>query len=106
MFSKSRWQCHFLNLISNAGKHKKRDEELRNDITAALEELQDDVFDNIEDHAMRNERVRKSPRKSDKIYVQKKNKFEAIPRPTVHLNRQSAQDIEEAKSEKRWVIEI
>lgn len=74
---------------------------MRNDITAALDELQDDVFDNIEDHAMKSERARKSPRKSDKLYVQKKNKFEVVPRPNYHLNRQSAQDIEEAKSEKR-----
>lgn len=92
-----------MQVFSIPGKHKKRDDdyELRNDITAALEELQDDVFDNIDEHTMRSERARRSPRKSDKLYVQKKNKFEVTAKPSSHLNRQSAQDIEEAKPEKR-----
>lgn len=85
------------------GKHKKRDDdyELRNDINVALEELQDDVFENSIEDYMKSERVKKSPRKSDKLYVQKKTKFEVTTRPSNHLNRQSAQDIEEAKFGKR-----
>lgn len=55
----------------------------------------------MDENTSRSERVKKSPRKSDKLYVQKKTKFEAVARPSSHLNRQSAQDIEEAKSEKR-----
>lgn len=76
-------------------KHKKRDEEFepRNDITVALEELQDDVFENNEEFN-KVEKVKKSPKKSEKVYVQKKNKFEAVSRPN-NLNRQSAYDFEE-----------
>ncbi|KAJ8945497.1 hypothetical protein NQ318_017940 [Aromia moschata] len=85
-------------------KHKKRDEdlELRNDITVALEELQDDVFENShEDFNNKTERMKKSPRRSDKLYVQKKNKFEVTAKPTSHLNRQGAQDFEDGKFSKR-----
>ncbi|XP_018564809.1 uncharacterized protein LOC108906126 [Anoplophora glabripennis] len=86
-------------------KHKKRDEdyELRNDITVALEELQDDVFEsNHEEPSNKPERVRKSPRRSDKLYVQKKNKFEAVPKPpNTYLSRQGAQDFEDGKFGKR-----
>lgn len=87
-------------------KHKKRDDdyELKNDISVALEELQDDVFEtNHEDISNKNDRVRKSPRRSDKMYVQKKNKFEVVSRSSTHLNRQAAQDLEDAKFGKRYV---
>ncbi|RZC36081.1 transcriptional regulator ATRX -like [Asbolus verrucosus] len=84
-------------------KHKKRDEdyEPRNDVTVALEELQDDVFENNEEFNNKVEKVKKSPRKSDKIYVQKKNKFEAVTKPT-NLNRQSAYDFEEDTTGKKF----
>lgn len=85
-------------------KHKKRDEdyELRNDVTVALEELQDDVFEsNHEEPNNKSEKVRKSPRRSDKLYVQKKNKFEAVPKANTYLSRQGAQDFEDGKFGKR-----
>jgi hypothetical protein len=76
-------------------KHKKRDDEFepRNDVTVALEELQDDVFENNEEFS-KVEKVKKSPKRSDKVYVQKKNKFEAVSKPN-NLNRQSAYDFED-----------
>lgn len=82
-------------------KHKKRDEDFepRNDITVALEELQDDVFENNEEFN-KVEKIKKSPKKSDKIYVQKKNKFEAVTKPS-NLNRQSAYELEEDISGKK-----
>ncbi|KAK5643231.1 hypothetical protein RI129_007076 [Pyrocoelia pectoralis] len=71
-------------LSSSSGKrkHKKRDDdyEPKNEITLALEELQDDVFENGPDEYVRSERMKKSPRKSDKLYIQKKNKFEVSHR--------------------------
>ncbi|KAJ8979192.1 hypothetical protein NQ317_016826 [Molorchus minor] len=67
--------------------------ELRNDVTVALEELQDDVFENGHEELNRPERMKRSPRRSDKLYVQKKNKFEVTPKPNSHLNRQGAQDL-------------
>lgn len=67
-------------LSSSSGKrkHRKRDEdyEPKNEITLALDELQDDVFENPPDDFLRPERLKKSPRKSDKLYIQRKNKFE------------------------------
>ncbi|XP_008192520.1 transmembrane protein 237 [Tribolium castaneum] len=82
-------------------KHKKRDDDFepRNDITVALEELQDDVFENNEEFKI--EKIRKSPKKSDKVYVQKKNKFEAVTKPS-NLNRQSAYELEEDISGKKF----
>ncbi|XP_017779934.1 PREDICTED: uncharacterized protein LOC108565150 [Nicrophorus vespilloides] len=64
--------------VSGKRKHRKREDEYetRNEVTMALEDLQDDVFENGNDEFNRNEKVRKSPKKSDKLYVQKKNKFE------------------------------
>ncbi|KAF7280774.1 hypothetical protein GWI33_005502 [Rhynchophorus ferrugineus] len=81
-------------------KHKTRnrddEHQLKNDITLALEELQDDVFENsMEDFGNKNEKTRKSPRRSDKIYVQKKSRFEEASKSnTVPLSRQSAQDLD------------
>ncbi|KAI4462541.1 transmembrane protein [Holotrichia oblita] len=49
----------------------------------ALEDLQDDVFENNAEDFIKHEKIRKSPRKSDKLYVQKKNKFEVTNRPTL-----------------------
>lgn len=45
-----------------------------------MDELQDDVFEGTPDDHARGDKVRKSPRKSDKLYVQKKNKFEVTSR--------------------------
>ncbi|CAH1174125.1 unnamed protein product [Phaedon cochleariae] len=92
-------------------KHKKREEEydLRTDIAVTLEELQDDVFENSMEFSLKPENMKKSPRKSDKLYVQKKNKFEVTSRPSHFLNRQSAQDLDDAKFGKRistYPIEI
>lgn len=70
---------------SGKRKHRKREEEYeaKTDITAALEDLQDDVFENNAEDFIKHEKIRKSPRKSDKLYVQKKNKFEVTNRPTL-----------------------
>lgn len=71
---------------SGKRKHRKRDEEYetaKTDIMAALEDLQDDVFENNAEDFIKHEKIRKSPRKSDKLYVQKKNKFEVTNRPTL-----------------------
>lgn len=73
---------------SGKRKHRKKEEDFepRNDITIALEELQDDVFENsIDDYGTRHEKTRKSPRKSDRLYVQKKNKFELSNRENQSL---------------------
>lgn len=75
---KKRWDS---SPMSSKRKHKKRDEEYeqRTDIALALEELQDDVFENTaEDYGSRSDKLRKSPKKSDKTFVQKKNKFEQV----------------------------
>lgn len=90
---------------SSKRKHKKREGEfdVRNEITVALEELQDDVFEaeEVGVHGINKlDKVRKSPRKSDKIYVQKKNKFEAVAK--TNLNRQSAYDFEEEGGSKKY----
>lgn len=70
---------------SGKRKHRKRDEEFeaKTDITAALEDLQDDVFENNVEDFIKHEKIRKSPRKSDKLHAQKKNKFEVTNRPTL-----------------------
>lgn len=68
--------------MSGKRKHRKREDEFdmrSNEITLALEELQDDVFENHVDDC-RHEKIKKSPRKSDKVYVQRKNKFELTTR--------------------------
>ncbi|KAK4886885.1 hypothetical protein RN001_003156 [Aquatica leii] len=67
-----------LSSASGKRKHKKRDDdyEPKNEITLALEELQDDVFENGPDDFARPERMKKSPKKSDKLYIQRKNRFE------------------------------
>ncbi|XP_060532414.1 uncharacterized protein LOC132705668 [Cylas formicarius] len=85
-------------------KNREDDYQLKNDITLALEELQDDVFENApEEPSFKMDKARKSPRKSDKVYVQKKNKFEAVPRQNGnHLSRQAAQDLDESVGEKRF----
>lgn len=63
-------------------KHRKHEDyEPKSDITLALEELQDDVFETLPDEYQRPDKIKKSPRRSDKLYVQKKNKFEVVPRP-------------------------
>lgn len=65
-------------------------------MTLALEELQDDVFENTpEDFGNKIEKMKKSPRRSDKIYVQKKSRFEEVSRHSnIPLSRQSAQDLD------------
>ncbi|XP_023020924.2 uncharacterized protein [Leptinotarsa decemlineata] len=94
-------------------KHKKREDadyDLRTEIAVALEELQDDVFDNSAESvggARPDKMKNKSPRKSDKLYIQKKNKFEVSTKPTgnQYLNRQGAQEIvEDGKFTKRCSI--
>lgn len=55
--------------------------------------MQDDVFESGQQEELsvpRQEKIRKSPRKSDKMYVQKKNKFESVPRNGGYLSRQGA----------------
>ncbi|KAL3266239.1 hypothetical protein HHI36_010420 [Cryptolaemus montrouzieri] len=71
---------------SNKKKHRRREEEndSKNDITMALEELQDDVFENCignEDHN-KVRKVREHPDCSERLYIQKKNKFEVSNRPS------------------------
>lgn len=105
---KSKKKKHETSPMSGTGnkrKHKKRDDdyEPRTEITVALEELQDDVFENnIDDLNSKVEKMKKSPRKSDKLYVQRKNKFEVTTRNNGHLNRQSAQDFEDGVFERRY----
>ena len=80
---------------SSKRKHRKRDDdhEPKSEITAALEELQDDVFENgVDDATMRHEKLRKSPKKTDKLYVQKKNKFEVVNRPSLTRSHTVFQD--------------
>lgn len=76
----------------NKKKHRRKEEDFepKNDITLALEELQDDVFENgVEElcNGNRHEKVRRSPRKSDRLYVQKKNRFELVNRESECLNK-------------------
>ncbi|XP_056634583.1 uncharacterized protein LOC130443779 [Diorhabda sublineata] len=76
-------------------KHKKREEDydLRNDIAVALEELQDDVFETTPEFNSKPDKMKKSPRKSDKLYIQKKTKFEVTPRSkSALLHRQLSID--------------
>ncbi|XP_030755063.1 uncharacterized protein LOC115881640 [Sitophilus oryzae] len=81
-------------------KHKTRnredDHQPKSDVTLALEELQDDVFENaIDDFGNKTEKMRKSPRRSDKIYVQKKSRFEETSKHNnIPLSRQTAQDLD------------
>lgn len=72
------------------------DYQAKSDVTLALEELQDDVFENTpEDFGNKVEKMKKSPRRSDKIYVQKKSRFEEVSRQSnIPLSRQSAQDLD------------
>lgn len=101
---KKRHETSPMSASSNKRKHKKRDDdhELKNDITVALEELQDDVFENNhDDFSNKIEKVKKSPRKSDKLYVQRKTKFEVTSRTNGHLNRQGAQDFEDGVFDRR-----
>ncbi|XP_022913502.2 transmembrane protein 237 [Onthophagus taurus] len=100
---------------SSKKKHRKRDEEYepKTEITLALEELQDDVFENNIEDFIRHEKVRKSPRKSDKMYIQKKNRFEpanktSLLRPNIEQNdsnqRHEDRPIEIAQNiQKRWM---
>lgn len=83
-------------------KHKKRDDEyeVKNDITLALEELQDDVFENNHDEIFpKPERIKRSPRRADKVYVQKKNKFEYVGKQT---NNNCIKDCEEGPNAKEY----
>lgn len=65
-------------------KHRKREEEIepKSEIVVALEELQDDVFESMHDEACRADKIRRSPRRADKLYVQRKNRFELVARPS------------------------
>lgn len=79
---KKRRECSPISSNSSKKKHRKKDDEYepRNEITIALDELQDDVFENNQEDHVRHEKIKKSPRKSDKIYIQRKNRFEAVNR--------------------------
>ncbi|XP_072380441.1 uncharacterized protein [Diabrotica undecimpunctata] len=94
------------NSSNNKRKHKKREEEydLRNDIAVALEELQDDVFENNPEFNSRPDKMKKSPRKSDKLYVQKKNKFEVTSRSNTLLNRPPSLDNMDDNFGKKYAI--
>ncbi|XP_050295370.1 uncharacterized protein LOC126735429 [Anthonomus grandis grandis] len=103
------------NTTKRKHKNRPREEEhqLKTDITLALEELQDDVFENtLEDFGNKAEKMKKSPRGSDKIYVQKKSRFEETNRHhAVPLNRQSAQDLDsisnlDRRFSSRYPVEI
>lgn len=62
-------------------KHRKRDEhEPRNDITVALEDLQDDVFEKDPSDIIPYNTQNQKPMKSNTVYVQKKHGFQATPR--------------------------
>lgn len=62
-------------------EHKKREEhDVKNDVTIALEELQDDVFENTHEDYHKATRHKENLDPSDKLYVQKKNKFEVTNR--------------------------
>ncbi|KAL1509519.1 hypothetical protein ABEB36_004235 [Hypothenemus hampei] len=86
--------------LSSKRRHKTRtrddEHQPKNELTLALEELQDDVFENtIEDFCGKPEKMKKSPRRAEKIYVQKKNRFEEVSRHNnVPLSRQKAQDLD------------
>ncbi|XP_045480057.1 transmembrane protein 237 [Harmonia axyridis] len=71
-------------MTNNKRKHKKKEEEHepKNDITIALEELQDDVFENNNEDYHKVKKVKDVPDPSDRLYVQKKNKFEVTNRPS------------------------
>ncbi|CAG9865344.1 unnamed protein product [Phyllotreta striolata] len=94
------------NSSSTKRKHKKREEEydLRNDISAALEDLQDDVFESNADFGPKPEKAKKSPRKSDKLYVQRKSKFEVTGRPSNPAMRSSQSEIEDGAFGKRYTV--
>ncbi|XP_018331204.1 uncharacterized protein LOC108741081 [Agrilus planipennis] len=89
---------------SGKKKHRKRDEEFepKTEITLALEELQDDVFENIPEDVAKLDKVRKSPKKSDKIYVQKKNKFE----PTLRTELNPAKQFDEPKRPSSFLLPL
>ncbi|XP_066154157.1 DNA ligase 1 [Euwallacea fornicatus] len=98
-------------------KHKTRTREdehqPRSEVTLALEELQDDVFENtLEDFGNKAEKMKKSPRRSDKVYVQKKSRFEEVSRHNnIPLSRQSAQDLDSVSNldkriSSRYPIEV
>ncbi|CAH1100596.1 unnamed protein product [Psylliodes chrysocephalus] len=91
------------NSSSTKRKHKKREEEydLRNDIAVALEELQDDVFETNPDFNAKPEKMKKSPRKSDKLYVQRKTKFEVTGRPSTSINRPTIPEMDDNKFGRR-----
>nr|CAH7768480.1 unnamed protein product [Callosobruchus chinensis] len=83
-------------------KHKRKEEdELKNDVAVALDELQDDVFEHDHDQELstKADRIRRSPRKTDKLFVQKKNKFEVITKPNLYPGRNG--DVEGDKFGKR-----
>lgn len=70
-------------------KHRRRDEEVevnKGEVALALDELQDDVFETTVEEYARQERVKRSPRRADKVYVQRKNRFEATPRTSINGN--------------------
>nr|CAH7751614.1 unnamed protein product [Callosobruchus chinensis] len=87
---------------SNNTNHKRKEEdELKNDVAVALDELQDDVFEHDHDQELstKADRIRRSPRKTDKLFVQKKNKFEVITKPNLYPGRNG--DVEGDKFGKR-----
>lgn len=79
---------------SHKKKHRKRDEhEPKNDITVALEELQDDVFEkDVNEVSYQYEGQLKMPIKSNTVYVQKRNGFEATPRDRLFSSVEIAKD--------------
>lgn len=87
---KKRRECSPISSSTGKRKHKKKEEEYepRSEIAIALEELQDDVFENnTAEEFNRQEKPRRSPRKSERLYVQKKNKFELTNRENQCLNK-------------------
>lgn len=71
-------------MTNNKRKHKKKEEEHepKNDITIALEELHDDVFENNQEDFNRGKKVKEVSDQTERLYVQKKNKFEVASRPS------------------------
>lgn len=71
---------------SHKKKHRKRDEhDAKTDITVALEDLQDDVFDkDPNDVTYQYDAQMKGAPKSNTIYVQKRNGFETAPRDRLY----------------------
>lgn len=71
---------------SHKKKHRKRDEhDPKTDITVALEDLQDDVFEkDPSDVTYQYDAQVKGAPKSNTIYVQKRNGFEATPRDRLY----------------------